>query len=58
VATVAIDNSLNAAQLAIRILALEDKNIKEKLEKYLINQTDTVIEKAERMSTDGIEKYT
>lgn len=57
VATVAIDNSLNAAQLAIRILALEDKALREKLEKYLSDQTRSVIEKAERMRRDGIEAY-
>ena len=57
VATVAINNSLNAAQLAIRILALEDASIREKLEKYLAEQTDTVIEKGERMRKDGIEAY-
>ena len=56
-ATVAINNSLNAAQLAIRILALMDEGLGQKLERYLDNQTKTVVEKAERMESVGAQQY-
>ena len=56
-ATVAINNSLNAAQLAIRILALMDQELGQKLERYLDNQTKTVVEKAEHMESVGAQQY-
>ena len=57
VATVAINNSVNAAQLAVRILALDDVDIRKKLEVHLADQTTSVIEKAERMERVGFEAY-
>lgn len=45
VATVAIDGSANAAILAIQMLALEDKELKEKLIKMREEMTDEVINK-------------
>lgn len=56
-ATVAINNSINAAQLAARILANEDLHIRQKLEDYLANQTEAVERQAERMETLGIHDY-
>lgn len=56
-ATVAINNSINAAQLAARILANEDLHIRQKLEDYLANQTEGVERQAERMETSGIHDY-
>ena len=56
-ATVAINNSTNAAQLAVRILGATDLTVRMRLEKYLANQTKTVIEKAEKMEKVGIEAY-
>lgn len=56
-ATVAINNSVNAAQLAARILALDDANIRKCLEEYLSNQTASVIEKSEKMERVGFEAY-
>ena len=53
----AINNSNNAAQLAVRILGAFDKTIQERLEKYLANQTQTVSEKAEKMEAVGFENY-
>ena len=53
-----INNSENAAQLAIRILALEDPEIKQKLDNFLQDQTDQVFAKAERMQQLGIDGYT
>ena len=43
VATVALGQSKNAALLAIRILALADKNILEKLEYFMKKQTEDVL---------------
>ena len=56
-ATVAINNSINAAQLAARILANEDPHIRQKLEDYLANQTEAVERQAERMESLGIHDY-
>ena len=57
VATVAINNSVNAAQLAVRILAINDVNMQGRLDKYLTDQTDGVLEKAYRMDRVGFEAY-
>lgn len=57
VATVAINNSVNAAQLAVRILALDDVPIRERLVQHLADQTASVIEKGERMERVGFETY-
>ncbi|MCJ1316384.1 phosphoribosylaminoimidazole carboxylase ade2 [Xylographa vitiligo] len=57
VATVAINNSNNAAQLAARILGAFDVTIRWRLEKYLAQQTQTVVEKAEKMEMVGFENY-
>lgn len=56
-ATVAINNSVNAAQLAVRILALEDAEIRRRLDQYLADQTASVIMKGERMERVGIKAY-
>lgn len=56
-ATVAINNSINAAQLAVRILALSDAKIRERLNQHLADQTASVIEKGERMERVGFEAY-
>ena len=53
----AINNSVNAAQLAVRILALNDVSIRGRLEKYLTDQTDSVLETADRMERIGFEAY-
>lgn len=57
VATVAINNSINAAQLAVRILALDDVEIRKKLEEHLADQTASATEKGERMERVGFEAY-
>lgn len=56
-ATVAINNSVNAAQLAVRILALEDVEIRRRLDQYLADQTASVIMKGERMERVGFKGY-
>ena len=53
----AINNSNNAAQLAARILGAFDVTIRWRLEKYLAQQTQTVVEKAEKMEMVGFENY-
>ena len=42
VATTAINGALNAGLLAISIIALQDKNVRIKLEKYRVRQTKSV----------------
>ena len=44
VATVAINNSINAALLAIRILSLQNKNLVDKLQKYRTDMKNKVLE--------------
>ncbi|CAL3971149.1 unnamed protein product [Diplocarpon coronariae] len=57
VATVAINNSINAALLAARILSTSDDALREKLEKYAKDMGDEVVLKAERLEDVGAEKY-
>lgn len=56
-ATVGIDRSLNAALLAVRILATSDVRIRKRLRDYLANQTESVTQKAERMERLGFDAY-
>ena len=56
-ATVGINNSNNAAQLAVRILGAADVTIRMRLEKCLADQTRTVVEKAAKMENAGIDDY-
>ncbi|KAL8906860.1 MAG: hypothetical protein Q9207_001787 [Kuettlingeria erythrocarpa] len=59
VATVAINNSVNAAQLAVRILATNDlrANVRKRLEQYLADQTRAVLEDSEKMEREGIDAF-
>ena len=57
-ATVGINNSENAAQLAMRILGASDPEIRKKVDQLLQEQTNQVTKKAERMQQLGIEGYT
>lgn len=57
VATVAINNSVNAAQLAVRILATSDEDIRKRLESHLEAQTSSVIDKAEMLESLGFKRY-
>ncbi|EKD16887.1 uncharacterized protein L3040_001170 [Drepanopeziza brunnea f. sp. 'multigermtubi'] len=57
VATMAINNSINAALLAARILATNDSILQGKLEKYTEKMSDEVVEKATRLETIGAESY-
>lgn len=57
VATVAINNSTNAALLAIRILGAFIPEYQNKMEDYHVNMEDEVLKKTERLENVGYEKY-
>lgn len=57
VATVAINNSINAALLAARILGTSDDVIRVKLEKYASDMGEEVEGKAARLEDIGFEAY-
>ncbi|ODV84773.1 hypothetical protein CANARDRAFT_28911 [[Candida] arabinofermentans NRRL YB-2248] len=57
VATVAINNATNAALLAIRILGVFDSQWMSKMETYMNNMEDEVLEKAEKLENGGYEEY-
>lgn len=57
VATVAINNSTNAALLAVRILGAHDYKWLEEMSKYMANMEEEVLGKAERLENVGYEKY-
>lgn len=49
VATVAIDNAMNAGILSAQILAIQDDSLREKLRKYRRELTDSVMQKVEKL---------
>ncbi|KAK8443443.1 phosphoribosylaminoimidazole carboxylase ade2 [Candidozyma auris] len=57
VATVAINNSTNAALLAIRILGAYDYKWLDEMSQYMNNMEEEVLQKAERLESVGYEKY-
>lgn len=57
VATVAIDNAMNAGLLAIAILATHDQKLQKKLEQYKKKMKLGVCKKAEKLEKIGFEKY-
>lgn len=57
VATVAINNSTNAALLAIRILGAFDYKWLDAMSQYMNNMEQEVLTKAERLEEVGYEKY-
>ncbi|KAL8762269.1 MAG: hypothetical protein Q9184_001681 [Pyrenodesmia sp. 2 TL-2023] len=59
VATVAINNSVNAAQLAVRILATNNvrPDVRKRLEQYLADQTKAVLEDSDKMEREGIDAF-
>ncbi|EDO15156.1 hypothetical protein Kpol_440p3 [Vanderwaltozyma polyspora DSM 70294] len=57
VATVAINNSTNAALLAIRMLGSFDTIYYEKMQSFLLKQEAEVLEKADRLETIGYQDY-
>ncbi|SCU83838.1 LAFA_0D06172g1_1 [Lachancea sp. 'fantastica'] len=57
VATVAINNSTNAALLAIRILGAFTPAYHERMQEFLVKQEEEVLLKAEKLETIGYERY-
>ncbi|VEU20969.1 DEKNAAC101852 [Brettanomyces naardenensis] len=57
VATVAINNSTNAALLAVRILGAYDPKYLTAMEKYQSDMEDGVLVKAEKLEAEGYEEY-
>ncbi|KAH3900268.1 probable Phosphoribosylaminoimidazole carboxylase [Saccharomycodes ludwigii] len=57
VATVAINNSTNAALLAIRILGCSDNKLFNKMSQFLLKQEEEVLEKAAKLETIGYQEY-
>lgn len=57
VATVAINNSINAALLAARILGTSDANIQKRLEKYAREMEAGVLDKVDRLDLEGWADY-
>lgn len=57
VATVAINNGVNAALLAVRILGSSDARIRKKMEAYMSELEAEVLGKAERLNEVGWEAY-
>jgi phosphoribosylaminoimidazole carboxylase len=57
VATVAINNSINAALLGARILGASDEVIRKKVEKFAADSQEEVLGKAEKLESAGFKKY-
>ena len=57
VATVAINNSTNAALLAARILGSSDRTIRNRVEEYASNMETGVLEKVEKLEAGGWKSY-
>jgi len=57
VATVGIGNAKNAGLLAIRILAINDATLKDRIEKYSQNLEKIVLDKESKLVEFGYQKY-
>ncbi|GCE99489.1 phosphoribosylaminoimidazole carboxylase ade2 [Zygosaccharomyces mellis] len=57
VATVAINNSTNAALLAVRFIGAFQPNYHRKLQEYLLKQEEEVLEKAKNLEISGYKAY-
>ncbi|KAH6557108.1 hypothetical protein KP509_1Z134200 [Ceratopteris richardii] len=57
VATVAINNSMNAGLLSVRILSISDAVLFDKMLKYQATVEGTVVEKAKRLEEIGWREY-
>jgi 5-(carboxyamino)imidazole ribonucleotide mutase len=59
VATVAVGKAgaVNAAILAVQIIAVSDDTLKEKLKAYKVKMSEAVVEEDLKLQKDGIEKY-
>lgn len=57
VATVSINGAKNAGLLAVKILATGNPELSQKLEEYMKNLENAVLEKSEKLNTEGFKKY-
>jgi 5-(carboxyamino)imidazole ribonucleotide mutase len=57
VATVSINGAKNAGLLAVKILATSDEDLSKKLTEYAKNLEESVLEKSEKLVSEGFEKY-
>lgn len=57
VATVAIDGGMNAGILAVKMLAISDHSLLEKLKEYAAEMKDAVQAKSDRLAEVGYEAY-
>ena len=57
VATVAINNSVNAALLAARIIGSSDLSVRRKVENYAAASQEEVLGKAQKLEEGGWESY-
>jgi 5-(carboxyamino)imidazole ribonucleotide mutase len=57
VATVSINGAKNAGLLAVKILSVENPELSEKIEEYMKNLETSVLEKSEKLETEGYKKY-
>lgn len=57
VATVGVGNAVNAALLAVRVLALRDEGIRERLDGYVREMEEGVLGKRERLERVGWREY-
>jgi len=57
VATVAINGATNAGLLALRILAIKDKNLQKKITSYQLQLREIVDKKNEKLFEIGVGKY-
>ena len=57
VATVAINGARNAGLLAARVLALHDETLMERLEMWIRQQTDQVMDTAQTLESIGVDAF-
>lgn len=57
VATMAVNGARNAGLLAARILANDDEALLVRLESWMENQTQQVLDKAQAMETEGLDVF-
>lgn len=57
VATVAINGGANAGLLAIKMLAMEDSALADKLHEYIVKQKNDVVAKDEKLAAEGYKAF-
>jgi len=57
VATVAIGNAANAGLLAVRMLGMADRRLRDAMARFMDDQEAEVLAKAEKLETEGYAKY-